>query len=101
MGLSLETRFGFRYIVRLWTFVWTFGNEHIANSEINHGIVQLLLQIGEEWKSCKVSRKWLETRRWESVCFPLVSQGTLTEEWRLTRSSMPSFLYDIYSCDCH
>ena len=44
------------------------------------GIIQLSGKPGEKRKYSKVSRKELEDRRRESVCFPLVSGGVLTGE---------------------
>jgi len=44
------------------------------------GILQFSGKPGEKRKRRKASRNGLEARRWESVCFPLVSRGMLTEE---------------------
>jgi len=53
------------------------------------GIVQLSGKPGEKWKYCKISRKKLEARRWESVSFPLlVSQEFSRGIERLTWSSV-------------
>jgi len=81
MGLPLQTPFWLRIYgstLDICLDIWAC----IANAGIHDsfGIVQLLLTMREKRKYCKVSRKWVETRRWESVCFPLVSQGMLTEE---------------------
>jgi len=81
MGLSSEARFGFGYTVRLWAF-----GLHVRESIVNagmrdsFGIVQLSEKPGEKRKYCKISRKELEARRWESVCFPFSWPGVLTGE---------------------
>jgi len=71
MGLFSETRFGFGYRVWLWAF-GLYVRETIANAGIRHsfGIVQVSGKPGEKRKYCKISRKELEPRRWEGVCFP-------------------------------
>jgi len=70
MGLSSETRFGFGYTVRLWAF-GLYVRESIANAGMrdSFGILQLSGKSEEKRKYCKISRKELEARRWESVCF--------------------------------
>ena len=70
MGLSSETRFGFGYTVRLWTFE-LYVRESIANAGMrdSFGIVQLSGEPGEKRKYCRISRKELEARGWEGVCF--------------------------------
>jgi len=71
MGLSSETRFGFRYTVRLWAF-GLHVRKSIANAGMrdSFGIVRLSEKPGEKRKYCEISRKELEARVWESVCFP-------------------------------
>jgi len=79
-GLSLETRFGFGYTVRIWVF-GLYVRESIANAGIrdSFGIVQLSGKPGEKRKYCEISRKELEARRWEIV-FPFSWPGVLTGE---------------------
>jgi len=83
MGLSLETRFGFGYTVRLWAFGLCV-RESIANAGMRDSfrIVQLSgkpgEKPGEKRKHCKASVKELEVRRWEGVCFPFSWPGVLT-----------------------
>jgi len=71
MGLSSKTRFGFGYTVRLWVF-GLYVRESIANKGMRDSfwIVQLSGKPGEKLKYCKINRKELEARRWESYCFP-------------------------------
>jgi len=71
IGLSSETRFGFGYMVRLWTF-GLHVRERIANAGMrdSFGIVQLSGKPAEKRKYCKICQKELEARRWESGCFP-------------------------------
>jgi len=46
--------------------------ESIANAGMRDSfeIMQLSGKPGEKRKYCKITRKELEARRWESVCFP-------------------------------
>jgi len=71
MGLSSKTRFGFGYTVRRWKFV-LYVRESIANAGMRDGfgIVQVSGKPREKQKHCKINRKELEARRWESVRFP-------------------------------
>ena len=89
IGLSSGTRVGFGYAVRLWAFGF-YVRESIENAGMrdSFGIAQLSGKPGEERKYCKISRKELEARRWESVCFPLVSRECSRGKERLTWSSV-------------
>ena len=71
MGLSSETRFGFGYTVQFWAF-GLYVRESIANAGMrdSFGIAQLSGKLREKREYCKINRKELEARRWESDCFP-------------------------------
>jgi len=71
MDLSSETRFGFGYTVRLWAF-GLHVRKTIAKTGMrdSFGIVRLSGKSGGKLKYCRISRKELEARRWESVYFP-------------------------------
>jgi len=73
-SLWLRVWFGFGHLVWLQAsglasgvFVESIVNAGLSNS---FGIVQLSGKPGEKRKYCKVSRKELEARRRESICFP-------------------------------
>jgi len=70
MVLPSEARFDFGYTVRLWVF-GLYVRERIANAGMrdSFGIAQLSGKPGEKRKYCRISRKELEVRRWESTCF--------------------------------
>jgi len=71
MGLPSKTRFGFGYMVRLCAFgLYVRGSIANAGMRDSFGIVQLSGKPGEKRKYCKISRKELEARGWESVCLP-------------------------------
>jgi len=70
MGLSSETRFGFRYTVRVWASgLYVRGSIANAGMRDSFGIVQLSgkpgERPGEKRKHCEASVKELEARRWE------------------------------------
>ena len=67
MGLSLETRFGFWYAVRVFGL---YVRESIANAGMRNSFGSATSGKAEKRKYCKVSWKELEAWRWESVCFP-------------------------------
>jgi len=81
MGLYSGTRFGFMHTVPLQASCLDV-RESIANAGMRDSsvIVQLSEKPGEKRKYCKVSRKELKVRSWESVCFPLVGPGVLMGE---------------------
>jgi len=74
MGLSSETRFGFRYTVRVWaSSLHVRGSIANAGMRDNFGIVQLSgkpgERPGEKRKHYEASVKELEARRWEKCLF--------------------------------
>lgn len=75
-------RFAFGDSFWLRVYVSALSVERIANARMSDsfGIVQLVGKPGEKGKYCKVSRKELEARRQENVCFPFASPGVLTGE---------------------
>jgi len=59
--------------IRFWLWaVDLYVRESIANAGMrdSFGILQLSGKPEEKRKYCKISRKELEARSWESVCFP-------------------------------
>jgi len=97
MCLSSVTRFGLGYTVRLWAF-GLFVRESITNAGMgdSFGMVQISGKPGENRKYCKISRKELEVRRWESVC-PRGRRDSRGVVWCLMDGC--EIFVDIYSCD--
>jgi len=92
-GSSIGHRFVFGYVLGIQAWVWlrrlalasgmrfgfarlvcTFGKVlRMQKCTIISGSCNFFRKQGEKWKYCKISRKELGARRWESVCFPFVS----------------------------
>ena len=106
MGLSSETRFGFRYTVRLWASGLCV-REGIANAGMHYSFRIVHLsgkpgeRPGEKRKQCKASVKELEARRWEKCLFSfLVSRECSRGKERLKWSSaVPHDGYDVPMID--
>jgi len=73
MGLSPETRFGFRH--SLWLRGCDLASRVFVESIVNagmrdsSGIRYLSGKRGGKWGHCKVSWKRPKAQRWECVCF--------------------------------
>ena len=104
MGLSLETRFGFRYTVWLWAF-GLYVRETIANAGMrdSFGIVKLSGKPGERpgetRKHCNTSVRGLEAGGGKVFVFFLVTRKCSRGKERLTWSSVTPHGWIWWLCD--